>query len=260
MAITLRQIEYVVQVAKLGSISAACSQLRISQSSILAAIDIAEQTAGIRVFERRKGHGVVVTPAGQKFLVSARRFLSASADFYASLDELAHSGQHTIRVGCFSPLGALLIPPVVKRMAAEFGETEFILYEGDQVELRSWLIAGMLDVVVTYDIGEEYGSGITPICRVPAHALVRLDDELAKQETVTMDELSKRPLVLLDLPETRSLRETHVRDMLQVVRPDAPKMWRHDFVLAAEVFPHFVEEMELAGHQAAGFVDDAFIS
>lgn len=204
MAITLRQIEYVVQVAKLGSISAACSQLRISQSSILAAIDIAEQTAGIRVFERRKGHGVVVTPAGQKFLVSARRFLSASADFYASLDELAHSGQHTIRVGCFSPLGALLIPPVVKRMAAEFGETEFILYEGDQVELRSWLIAGMLDVVVTYDIGEEYGSGITPICRVPAHALVRLDDELAKQETVTMDELSKRPLVLLDLPETRT--------------------------------------------------------
>lgn len=204
MAITLRQVEYVVHVAKLGSISAACTELRISQSSILAAIDIAEQAAGIRVFERRKGHGVVVTPAGQKFLVSARRFLSASVDFNASLDELAHSGQHAIRVGCFSPLGALLIPPVVKRMAAEFGETEFILYEGDQVELRNWLIAGMLDVVVTYDIGEEYGSGITPICRIPAHALVRFDDDLAKQKTVTMDQLSQRPLVLLDLPETRT--------------------------------------------------------
>lgn len=204
MSITLRQVEYVVQVAMHGSISAACTELRISQSSILAAIDIAEQSAGTRVFERRKGHGVVVTPAGQKFLVSARRFLSASVDFYASLDELAHSGQHAIRVGCFSPLGALLIPPVVKRMAAEFGETEFILYEGDQVELRSWLIAGMLDVVVTYDIGEEYGSGITPICKIPAHALVRFDDSLAKQKTITMDELSQRPLVLLDLPETRT--------------------------------------------------------
>src|SRR5262249_11918725 len=144
------------------------------------------EAAGTRVFDRQKGHGVVVTPAGQKFLVSARRFLSASAGFFSSLDDLAHSGQHPIRVGCFSPLGPLLIPPVLIRMAAAIGETEFILYEGDQVELRGWHSAGMLDVVVTYDVGEEYGSGITPICKVPAHALVRHDDTIASQETVSM--------------------------------------------------------------------------
>jgi DNA-binding transcriptional LysR family regulator len=204
MPLTLRQIEYVVQVAKHGSMSAACAELRISQSSVLAAVDMAEQSAGIRIFDRRKGHGVAVTPAGQKFLVSARRFLSAGADFFVSLDELANSSAHTLRVGCFSPLGALLIPPVLKRMTAEAGESEVILYEGDQVELRNWLAAGMLDLVVTYDIGEEYGSGITPICKVPAHALVRYDDNLADQESVSMEQLSQRPLVLLDLPETRT--------------------------------------------------------
>ncbi len=204
MRLTLRQVEYLVEVAKHGSIASACKAFRISQSSILAAIDTAEDVTGTRVFERRKGHGVVVTPAGQKFLVSARRFLAAGADFHSTLDELAQSGSHTIRVGCFSPLGALLIPPIVKRMREKFGEAEFILYEGDQVELRSWLTAGMLDVAVTYDIGEEYGSGITPICKVPAHAVVRMDDPLAKQDTVSMEELSHRPLVLLDLPETRT--------------------------------------------------------
>jgi len=204
MRLTLRQIEYVVEVARRGSIAAACKDFRISQSSVLAAIATAEEAAGTRIFERRKGHGVAVTPAGQKFLVSARRFLSAGADFFTSLDELAHSGHHAIRVGCFSPLGALLVPPVVKRMRNESGKSEFILYEGDQVELRSWLNAGMLDVVVTYDIGEEYGSGITPICKVPAHALVRHDDSFAEKATVSMEELSQRPLVLLDLPETRT--------------------------------------------------------
>ncbi|MCT7667465.1 LysR family transcriptional regulator [Shinella kummerowiae] len=204
MPLTLRQIEYVVQAAKHGSISAACAELRISQSSVLAAIELAEQSAGVRIFDRRKGHGVSITPGGQKFLVSARRFLSAGTDFFASLDELANVGRHSIRVGCFSPLGALLIPPVLKRMGAETGEDEVILYEGDQVELRNWLAAGMLDLVVTYDIGEEYGTGITPICKVPAHALVHRDDSLADQETVSMAELSLRPLVLLDLPETRT--------------------------------------------------------
>lgn len=204
MPLSLRQVGYVVQVAKHGSISAACKELRISQSSILAALEMAEEAAGTRIFDRRKGHGMVVTPAGQKFLVSARRFLSASDDFFASLDELAHSQEHSIRVGCFSPLGPLLIPPVVRRMSPDIGATEVILFEGDQVELRNWLTNGMLDVVVTYDIGEEYGSGITPICRVPAHALVRYDDPLAEQVSVSMEELSQRPLVLLDLPETRT--------------------------------------------------------
>ncbi|MFK0334757.1 LysR substrate-binding domain-containing protein [Rhizobium sp. NPDC090275] len=204
MRITIKQIEYVVEVAKHGSIATACKQLLISQSSVLAAIEAAEEAAGVRVFDRRKGHGVAITPAGQKFLVAARRFLSAGTDFYGSLDEINSAGKHTIRIGCFSPLGALIIPPVIKRMTAEFGEVEFILYEGDQVELRNWLASGMLDVVVTYDIGEEYGSGITKICKVPTHALVRRDDILAQKGMVTIEELSQRPLVLLDLPETRT--------------------------------------------------------
>ncbi|MBV2186793.1 MAG: LysR family transcriptional regulator [Rhizobium sp.] len=204
MRITIRQIEYVVEVSKHGSISTACKQLLISQSSVLAAIEAAEEAAGTRIFDRRKGHGVAITPAGQKFLVAARRFLSAGTDFYGSLDEINNGARHTIRIGCFSPLGALIIPPVIKRMAAQFADIEFILYEGDQVELRNWLASGMLDVVVTYDIGEEYGSGITKICKVPTHALVRQDDPLAGKSAVTIEELSQRPLVLLDLPETRT--------------------------------------------------------
>lgn len=204
MPLTLRQIQYVVQVAKHGSISAACAEARISQSSVLAAIELAEESAGVRIFDRRKGHGVTITPAGQKFLVSARRFLSAGTDFFSSVNELAGGGRHTIRVGCFSPLGALLIPPVLKRMNALGSEGEVVLYEGDQVELRNWLATGALDLVVTYDIGEEYGNGITPICKVPAHALVHRDDSLADQDTVSMAQLSQRPLVLLDLPETRT--------------------------------------------------------
>lgn len=204
MLITLRQIEYVVQVAQCGSISAASRQLRISQSSVLAAIELAEETSGIRVFDRQKGRGIAITPAGQKFLLAARRFLSAGVDFCASLDGLVDVDKQTIRIGCFSPLGALLIPPVAKRMLADHPGTEFILYEGDQVELRNLLMQGMLDVVVTYDIGEEYGRATTLICKCPAHALLHCDDHLAKRTSVSMDELSDRPLVLLDLPETRT--------------------------------------------------------
>lgn len=204
MRLSFRQIEYIREVARQRSISAACKEFGISQSSIIAAIDVAEDETGTRLFDRRKGHGIEITPAGQRFLVSARRLLAASSDFSKSLDTLSQTASTTIRVGCFSPFGALLIPPVLRRFVDAYGACEIVLLEGDQVQLRDWLATGAVDLVVTYDIGEEFGSGITPICKFPAHAVLRSDDPIAKKGVISMDELAKRPLILLDLPETRT--------------------------------------------------------
>lgn len=201
---TFRQIEYLREVARHKSITGACKELRISQSSVLAAIDAAEDVTGTQLFVRRKGHGVALTPAGQKFLVSGRRFLAAGADFVRSLDEFSQTNTTTIRIGCFLPFGALLIPPVLKRYIDANGDCDVVLLEGDQVQLRAWLAAGAVDLVVTYDIGQEFGSGITHICRLPAHAILRRDDPLGRGQSVSMDELAERPLILLDLPETRT--------------------------------------------------------
>lgn len=204
MRLTLRQLAYIREVARLGSISSACESLRISASSILAAVRIAEEETGSVIFVRRAGHGVVMTPAGQKFLVSVRRFLAAGDDFERSMHEFTSLSPQTIRVGCFAPFGGLLVPPVLRRYMQAQGNCEITLLEGDQTELRHWLAEGDVDLVLTYDIGDDFAASITPICRFPTHAIMRVDDPLAEQESVTMDELARRPLILLDLPETRT--------------------------------------------------------
>ena len=204
MRLTFRQVEYLREVARQGSVTAASKELSISQSSILAAIDIAEDVTKTRLFTRRKGHGISLTPAGHKFLVSARRFLAAGDEFVRTLEGFSGAPVTTIRIGCFIPFGALLIPPVLKRYLKEHADCEVILLEGDQTQLRHWLAVGDIDLVVTYDIGQEYGSGVTPICRFPTHALMNSEDSLSKKKSVTMQELASRPLILLDLPETRT--------------------------------------------------------
>ncbi|HAT87046.1 MAG TPA: transcriptional regulator, partial [Rhizobiales bacterium] len=80
MRLTYRQVQYVREVARLKSVTAASRTMNISQSSILAAINVAEETTGVRLFYRRQGHGMELTPAGQDFLISARRFLSAGEE------------------------------------------------------------------------------------------------------------------------------------------------------------------------------------
>lgn len=204
MRLTHRQLDYIREVAAKGSISEACKTFRISSSSVLAAIDAAEAEIGTRIFTRRAGHGVEVTPAGQRFLVSVRRFLAAGLEFERATREFADRPTPVLRLGCFSPLGALLIPPVIRRYIDAYGDCDIILQEGDQTELRGWLATGELDLVLTYDIGEDFSGAVTPVCRFPAHALMRRDNPLARQDSVAMQELAEHPLILLDLPETRT--------------------------------------------------------
>ena len=204
MRLTFRQIEYLHVAGHLGSITAASKELNISQSSVVAAINLAEQITGTSLFYRRKGHGMQVTPAGQKFLVSARRVLATADEFEKSLEAFSSPATSTLRLGCFSPFGSILIPPVLKRFIAENGKCQITLLEGDQSELKNWLASGEVDLVVTYDIGELYGVGVTPICQCPAHALLSVDDPHAKKESISIKQLAAKPHILLDLPETRS--------------------------------------------------------
>lgn len=202
--LTLRQIEYVLKVAEYGRISAACKELNVAQSSVLAAMALAEKLNKIPIFIRRQGRGISVTPAGQKFLMSAKRLLSAQSDFWNSLNDEDSYKNTAIRVGCYFSLSAVLVLPIIKRMREQFGEVEFILYEGGPEQLQHWLDLGALDVVVTYAIGEEYADGATPICICPAHALVRYDNKLAKRKSILIQNLTDQKMILLDLPELRT--------------------------------------------------------
>jgi DNA-binding transcriptional LysR family regulator len=202
MNLTLRQIRYVCEVARQGSIQGASEVLNISQSSILAAISLAESDLGARIFERRPARGVNATPAGERFVSAGRALLSAEGEFAREVGVLATRAPEAIRIGCFEPFGPMFMPEVLRRYVDAEGQLEISLFEGNQQQLRDWLATGFVDVIFAYDIGPSFGESVTPICRVPTHAILAADDPLAGQDAVTVAELSARPLVLLDLPLT----------------------------------------------------------
>lgn len=201
MNLTLRQLRYITVVAATGSIAAASRECRIAQSSILAALDQAETEMGARLFDRRPSRGVAATPAGERFLASAWRLLAAEAEFERTMDRHNHVMPPVLRIGCFEPFGALFMPELLRRFTAG-AEIEVQLYEGEQTQLLGWLEASTVDAIVTYDIGAGLPDDATVIARVPAHALMHVDDPLSKQPAVHLNELAQRPFVLLDLPQT----------------------------------------------------------
>lgn len=203
MKLSTRQIRYVCEVARLGSIQAACAALHISQSSILAAIKLAEYELKASVFDRRPARGVQITPAGERFVAAARVLLDANFEFDRMIGGLSRNTPPSIRIGCFEPFGSLFLAQLLKQYSDAVGPVSVQLFESDQTQLYEWLNNSTVDVVITYDIGANFGSGAhTPICRVPPHALLPADHPLARKSRVAIAELARHPFVLLDLPQT----------------------------------------------------------
>lgn len=203
MNLSTRQVRYVCEVARQGSIQAASTTMHISQSSILAAIALAEDALGARIFDRRPARGVQITPAGERFVTAARTLLAAQHEFEREIGGLAGGTPQVIRVACFEPFGSLFIAEVLRKVADSLGPVEIVLFEGNQSQLHEWLMNGTVDLAVTYDIGQSFDDeGVTRICKVPAHAVLSVNDPLAQQDSVSIADLSAREMVLLDLPQT----------------------------------------------------------
>jgi len=161
MNLTIRQLRYVCEVARLGSVQSASKSLTISQSSVLAAIALADGEMGARIFERRPARGVQTTPAGERFVSAARVMLSAATEFSRSIGDLSNRVPQVLRIGCFEPFGALFMPEMLRSYVDQVGDVEIDLLEGDQVQLQAWLTEGLIDVAILYDIGAIHTGSIT---------------------------------------------------------------------------------------------------
>lgn len=202
MNMTIRQLRYVCEVARLGSIQAASKSLHISQSSILAALALAEAEMGATIFDRRPARGVLITPAGERFVSAARVMMAADLEFTRSIGDLSARVPNVLRIGCFEPFGALFMPEMLRSYLDTVGDVEIDLLEGDQEQLQDWLAAGSIDLAILYDIGPIRTGSVTRICKVPPHALIHADDPLCERDGVRLADLATQPLVLLDLPQT----------------------------------------------------------
>lgn len=202
MNITIRQLRYVCEVARLGSVQAASKALYISQSSILAAISLAEAEMGARIFDRRPARGVQITPAGERFVSAARMMLSAETEFKRAIGDLTDRVPKVLRIGCFEPFGALFMPEMLRKYVDSIGDVEIDLLEGDQMQLQTWLSEGLIDFAILYDIGPIHTDSITRICKVPAHAVLHADDPLAQRDAVWLSDIATQPFILLDMPQT----------------------------------------------------------
>lgn len=200
--VTLKQLRYIEAAGRLGSISGAAQELNISQSSVSAAIDALEENLSYDLFLRTPAKGVQATPAGVEAMEIIREFLDQHTHFRTELLSIGGEASGAIRIACFVAAVGLCVPPILQRFQAARPLVKIELFEETLEGVVSMVNQGMADIAFTYaDIaGNEHD--FAPLVDVPPYALVSKDDPIAAQNDVSLAELSSRPMVLFDLPQT----------------------------------------------------------
>jgi DNA-binding transcriptional LysR family regulator len=200
---TLKQLRYVEAAGRLGSISWASKEQSISQSSITAAIDSLETELGYSLFVRTPAKGIQTTPSGLEALILIRSFIDQAKHFEGEVKSIGSDTTGALRIGCYATAAPAFLPPVLKTFTEKYPGISIKLLEGNMQTIREFLEDGTADLTFTYEYTASNKEDFLPLFVAPPFALISTDNPLANQGSVSLEQLSVHPMVMLDLPMTR---------------------------------------------------------
>ncbi len=203
MNLTLRQLSYFIAAAESGSITAASKRASISQPAISTAVSHIERELGVQLFLRHHAQGLSLTAAGRSLLREAKQLLKQADGLYSAAAEVSHQVRGQLAVGWFSTLAPIVMPELVQSFMTAFPGTLVVSSEGHQEDLMAGLRRSDIDLAITYDLEIATDIAFAPLVALPPHAMFGESHPLARKSSVTLAELSRLPMVLLDLPMSR---------------------------------------------------------
>jgi LysR family hydrogen peroxide-inducible transcriptional activator len=145
--LSVRDLQYAVAVADLGSFVKAAEHCRVAQPSLSVQVNKLEQRLKTLIFERTTRR-VIVTPEGRLLIEQMRRVLVEAGALLA----LAHSSDAPfggkLRLSAIATLGPYLFPRVLPELRRAYPSLPLVLGEGRTHELVAALAQGDLDAVM----------------------------------------------------------------------------------------------------------------
>lgn len=143
---TIDQVTAFVCVAEHSSITRAADSLFLSQPSVTARLRSLEQTLGKRLVQR-KGHGVVLTPAGRAFLPYAQQILDLweAGRQQVSTTQKEPLPTHVV-VGATPTCGGYVLPDLIQTLHATFPQHQISIRGGMAEEIQDMILQGQVHI------------------------------------------------------------------------------------------------------------------
>ena len=189
----LKQIEYFVHVAELGSFSKAAVVLDIAQPALSRQVRALE-TELREVLLLRNGRGVKLTDAGRRLLEHGHGILQLVAAAHCDLSARRDEPVGEIVVGLPPSLARRLTLPLIETFRAELPKARVAIIEGFSAHIAEWLSSGRVDLGLVYNPEPLPTIEITPVL---IERLCLIGARFAQpQASVALRDLPGYPLVM----------------------------------------------------------------
>ena len=146
----LKQLEYFVHVAELGSFTRAANHLRIAQPALSRQVRQLEIELRQNLLTRN-GRGVAPTDAGRRLLEHGRGILHQVARARENMEEMRGAPVGHVTLGVPPTVGRLVTAILVGEFRKRFPQATLGIVEGLSVHVTEWLALGRIDVGLVYN-------------------------------------------------------------------------------------------------------------
>jgi LysR family nitrogen assimilation transcriptional regulator len=194
----LKQLDYFVHVAELGSFSKAALVLDVAQPALSRQVRGLETELHENLF-LRNGRGVALTDAGRRLFEHSvailRMVAHAREDLGASRDE----ARGRVTVGLPPSIGRQLTLSLIDCFRQRFPAARLAIVEGLSTHIVEWITTGRVDVGLAHNPEAQSGLEITPLLKEPLELVSyvpRSKRDRARRTPIPMKELPRYPLIV----------------------------------------------------------------
>ena len=184
------------RVVEQGSFTRAAEELGYSQSAVSQNVRALEQETGVTLLSRRKD-GVQLTQDGQEFYPYIQSIFQAEQALERKRQETMGLQNSLIRIGTFTSVSRNLLPPMMKRFKEKYPDVRVVLRQGEYTSIPQWIRQGEIDFGF---VNQDAVEGMETRLLYEDHMLAVLPQghRLEKKSSLTLQDISTEPLILLD--------------------------------------------------------------
>jgi len=193
--VNLKQLEYFVHVAELGSFSKAALVLDIAQPAL------SRQVRALEIDLRetlllRNGRGVVLTEAGNRLFEHGVNILQAVAQAREDMGASRDAPVGRVTIGVPPTIGRQLTLPLIDGFKRRMPGARLAIVEGLSTHIVEWITTGRVDVGLLYNPEAQPGLEITPVLDEPLCLVAHAGKGGAARGPLPMRALAGLPLIM----------------------------------------------------------------
>lgn len=210
MSLSLRQIRYFIAAADAGQVSKAAKNLNVSQSVVTTAIKQLEEMVGATLFDRHQS-GISLNYEGNRFLDHARHIIQSVDEAIRIPKRAKEDVSGDINLAVTYTVAGYFIPKILARFTRLFPNITVNMTETDRTNIEEGLVTGGFDVSVmlTSNIINHEDISHAPLLRSRRRLWVNTNHEFLKKQTVTLQEISEEPYIMLTVDEASNTAQRY---------------------------------------------------